>query len=71
MFAADPAAQKRRIAAGGNKKPMFVEGWVEFVDKKDAKFAVATLNTQPMGASSADGGACRATSLRQGAGFAE
>jgi ESF2/ABP1 family protein len=64
MYAADPAAQKRRIAAGGNKKPMFVEGWVEFVDKKDAKFAVATLNTQPMGASSLNNGTCRPTGLR-------
>lgn len=54
----DPAARKRRIAAGGNKKPMFTEGWVEFMKKKDAKFVVATLNNEPMGESTpADAGA--------------
>lgn len=46
----DPATRKRRIAAGGNKKPMFTEGWVEFMRKRDAEFVVATLNNQPMGA---------------------
>jgi ESF2/ABP1 family protein len=45
----DPAIRKRRIAAGGNKKPMFTEGWIEFLNKKDAKFVAATLNNQPMG----------------------
>lgn len=46
----DPATRKRRIAAGGNKKPMWTEGWVEFLKKKDAKFVVATLHNEPMGA---------------------
>lgn len=37
------------MKAGGNKKVMFVEGWVEFLDKGDAKAAAATLHNTPMG----------------------
>lgn len=47
--AADPAAYKRRIKAGGNKKPQFTEGWVEFDVKRDAKNVSALLNNTPVG----------------------
>jgi len=46
---ADPAARRKRIKAGGNKKEKFTEGWIEFCDKKDAKFVAATLNNTAMG----------------------
>lgn len=45
----DPAARTRRIKAGGNKKRLFTEGWVEFVSKKDAKRACDLLNARPIG----------------------
>jgi len=51
---------RRRVAAGGNKKEKYEEGWVEFLDKKVAKFVVATLHNQPMGA-------CRAGRQRRAA----
>ena len=51
--AADPAAYKRRIKAGGNKKPQFTEGWVEFESKNDAKNDAALLNSKPVGESAA------------------
>jgi ESF2/ABP1 family protein len=38
-----------RIRGGGNKKPNFTDGWVEFVSKKEAKIVVATLNTRTIG----------------------
>ncbi|KAF4305225.1 Nucleotide-binding alpha-beta plait [Botryosphaeria dothidea] len=45
----DPAAYKRRKAAGGNKKKSYVDGWVEFVDKKEAKACVELLNAKIVG----------------------
>ena len=45
----DPAAMKRRIKAGGNKKQQFTEGWVEFLNKEHAKNTAELLNSQPMG----------------------
>ncbi|GME21978.1 pre-rrna-processing protein esf2 [Neofusicoccum parvum] len=45
----DPAVHKRRKASGGNKKKSFVDGWVEFVDKKDAKQCVELLNARIVG----------------------
>ncbi|KAJ9142952.1 Pre-rRNA-processing protein ESF2 [Pleurostoma richardsiae] len=45
----DPAARARRLKAGGNKKHMFTEGWVEFVSKKDAKRACDLLNARTIG----------------------
>ncbi|KAM9879434.1 RNA recognition domain-containing protein [Verticillium dahliae] len=45
----DPAAHTRRVRAGGNKKRLFTEGWVEFVNKKDAKRACELLNARPLG----------------------
>ncbi|KAF3766909.1 hypothetical protein M406DRAFT_337817 [Cryphonectria parasitica EP155] len=45
----DPAAHARRVRAGGNKKKMYTEGWVEFVRKKDAKSVCELLNAQTIG----------------------
>ncbi|KAH0613095.1 uncharacterized protein H6S33_009475 [Morchella sextelata] len=45
----DPKAYARRVRFGGNKKRNFDEGWVEFVNKKDAKLVAETLNATPIG----------------------
>ena len=45
----DPTSHARRVRAGGNKKKLFTEGWVEFVDKRDAKKAFELLNARTIG----------------------
>lgn len=45
----DPAAHTRRVRAGGNKKRLYTEGWVEFVRKKDAKAVCELLNAHIIG----------------------
>lgn len=45
----DPAAHTRRVRAGGNRKKMYTEGWVEFVRKKDAKQVCELLNAKTIG----------------------
>lgn len=45
----DPQRYKSRIKQGGNKKKKFDEGWVEFVNKKEAKLAAETLNGDILG----------------------
>lgn len=45
----DPLAHQRRVRAGGNRKKMYTEGWVEFVRKKDAKAVCELLNAQTIG----------------------
>ncbi|KAF2144499.1 uncharacterized protein K452DRAFT_284823 [Aplosporella prunicola CBS 121167] len=45
----DPAVYARRKAHGGNKKRSFIDGWVEFVDKRQAKAAVELLNARIIG----------------------
>lgn len=45
----DPMAHQRRVRNGGNKKKMYTEGWVEFVNKKDAKDVCAMLNAETIG----------------------
>ncbi|KAI0889536.1 Pre-rRNA-processing protein ESF2 [Annulohypoxylon maeteangense] len=45
----DPQERSRRIRQGGNKKHMYTDGWVEFVEKKDAKKAVDLLNARTIG----------------------
>lgn len=45
----DHATYIRRKRSGGNKKHSFVDGWVEFLSKKDAKLAASTLNGNIMG----------------------
>ncbi|KAI9756042.1 MAG: hypothetical protein M4579_004012 [Chaenotheca gracillima] len=38
-----------RVRSHGNKKRSFVDGWVEFESKRDAKLAAETLNAQAVG----------------------
>ncbi len=45
----DPASHTRRVRNGGNKKRSFVDGWVEFVKKADAKQACELLNAKIIG----------------------
>ncbi|KAI5242930.1 hypothetical protein E4T43_04349 [Aureobasidium subglaciale] len=45
----DAVAQKQRVRNGGNKKKSFVDGWVEFINKKEAKIAAETLNGNIIG----------------------
>jgi len=49
MTPEDPASHTRRVRAGGNKKRSFTDGWVEFVNKSDAKKACELLNAQIIG----------------------
>ncbi|KAI9888620.1 MAG: RNA-binding ATPase activator esf2 [Vezdaea aestivalis] len=47
-----PESHEHRTARrrkGGNKKKSFVDGWVEFLSKKDAKTVTELLNTQIVG----------------------
>jgi ESF2/ABP1 family protein len=45
----DPASHTRRVRNGGNKKRSFTDGWVEYVNKKDAKHACELLNAKTIG----------------------
>ncbi|RKF56503.1 Pre-rRNA-processing protein ESF2 [Erysiphe neolycopersici] len=45
----DPSAHSRRIRSGGNKKRSFVDGWVEFIKKSEAKAACELLNARTIG----------------------
>ena len=45
----DGRAQQKRRKHGGNKKVMFTEGWVEFCNKKIARYVAETLNTTRIG----------------------
>ncbi|RDW80522.1 putative 18S rRNA processing factor ESF2 [Coleophoma crateriformis] len=45
----DPASHSRRVKNGGNKKRSFTDGWVEFVNKADAKHACELLNARIIG----------------------
>lgn len=45
----DPTIYHKRVKYGGNKKKNFTEGWIEFVDKKDAKLCATTLNGNKLG----------------------
>lgn len=45
----DPASYLKRVKYGGNKKKKFTEGWVEFVNKKDAKLCAETMNGNILG----------------------
>ncbi|GAO16018.1 hypothetical protein UVI_02055970 [Ustilaginoidea virens] len=45
----DAAARARRRRAGGNKRLLFTEGWVEFARKREAKAACELLNGRGMG----------------------
>lgn len=41
--------RKKRIFAGGSKKEMYRDGWIEFQDKRVAKFVGQDLNNSPVG----------------------
>ncbi|TQS36472.1 hypothetical protein Golomagni_03078 [Golovinomyces magnicellulatus] len=45
----DASSHSRRVRNGGNKKRSFVDGWVEFVKKSDAKAACELLNARIIG----------------------
>jgi ESF2/ABP1 family protein len=45
----DPNARARRKKAGGNTGKKFIEGWVEFKDKKKAKKAASALHGREVG----------------------
>ncbi|CAG8981423.1 hypothetical protein HYALB_00012768 [Hymenoscyphus albidus] len=49
MTPEDPSSHARRVKNGGNKKRSFTDGWVEFVNKKNAKQACELLNAQIIG----------------------
>lgn len=45
----DEQKYKQRTRFGGNKKPMYEEGWAEFIRKRDAKLCAETLNGNVIG----------------------
>ena len=45
----DATVHSRRVKLGGNKKRSYVDGWVEFLHKKNAKLVADALNAQPIG----------------------
>lgn len=45
----DASAQRRRAKSGGNRKTVFVEGWVEYKDKRVAKAVARSLNNTQVG----------------------
>ncbi len=49
IYRIDSSVHKRRRKFGGNKKRHFTEGWVEFADRRVAKFVASALNNAPVG----------------------
>lgn len=45
----DPASHTKRVRNGGNKKRSFTDGWVEYVNKADAKQVCQLLNAKTIG----------------------
>lgn len=45
----DASAHTRRVRKGGNKKTLYLDGWVEFLSKKDAKMVADALNGNILG----------------------
>ena len=45
----DPTSHAQRARSGGNKKRSFIDGWVEFNSKREAKRCVEALNTRIIG----------------------
>ncbi|KAJ2840664.1 RNA-binding ATPase activator esf2, partial [Coemansia erecta] len=45
----DDKRRKRRLKSGGNRRKQFVEGWIEFKNKKYAKSVASMLNSTAMG----------------------
>lgn len=50
----EDGARERRKKAGGNRRLQFLDGWIEFSDKRHAKRLALMLNNQPMGGSHRD-----------------
>lgn len=42
-------SRTQRLRNGGTRRKLFLDGWVEFKHKKDAKFVAENLNAQTMG----------------------
>jgi ESF2/ABP1 family protein len=42
-------SRAQRLRTGGTRRKLFLDGWVEFLSKKDAKFVAENLNAQIMG----------------------
>ncbi|KAL6706514.1 RNA-binding ATPase activator esf2 [Coniothyrium glycines] len=42
-------SRTQRLRNGGTRRKLFLDGWVEFHKKKDAKFVAESLNAQTMG----------------------
>lgn len=45
----DNSTYTKRVKYGGNKKKNYTAGWVEFINKKDAKLCAGTLNGNKLG----------------------
>ncbi|KAJ1966057.1 snoRNA-binding rRNA-processing protein utp10, partial [Dipsacomyces acuminosporus] len=45
----DDKRRKKRVKSGGNRKKQFVEGWIEFTNKKYAKAVAQMLNSTAIG----------------------
>ncbi|KAF2833083.1 hypothetical protein CC86DRAFT_365067, partial [Ophiobolus disseminans] len=46
----EPAASRtQRLRGGGTRRKLYLDGWVEFLHKRDAKFVADNLNAQTMG----------------------
>ncbi|KAF2131448.1 Pre-rRNA-processing protein ESF2 [Dothidotthia symphoricarpi CBS 119687] len=45
----DHSKRQQRLKNGGTRRKLFLDGWVEFLKKKDAKFVTDNLNAQTMG----------------------
>lgn len=43
------ASRTQRLRKGGTRRKLFLDGWVEFLHKRDAKFVAENLNAQTMG----------------------
>ncbi|OSS45893.1 hypothetical protein B5807_09631 [Epicoccum nigrum] len=45
----DSTSRTQRLRGGGTRRKLFLDGWVEFTHKRDAKFVAENLNAQTMG----------------------
>jgi ESF2/ABP1 family protein len=43
------SSRTQRLKSGGTRRKLFLDGWVEFLHKRDAKFVTENLNAQTMG----------------------
>ncbi|CBX92620.1 similar to pre-rRNA-processing protein esf2 [Plenodomus lingam JN3] len=42
-------SRTQRLRSGGTRRKLYLDGWVEFLKKRDAKFVAENLNAQTMG----------------------